>query len=42
MPKTQKDLKLNEKKTVDATTEKTEMLELSEKDFKAATVKMLQ
>lgn len=37
-----KDLKLNDKKTIDANIEMTEMLELSDKGLKAAIIKMLQ
>lgn len=39
--KHQEDLRLNEK-LIDAKTEIIEMLELSEKDFEAAMIKMLQ
>ena len=40
-PKHQEDLKLNEK-LIDAKTEMREILELSDKDFEAALIKMLQ
>lgn len=40
-PKHQEDLKLNEK-LIDAKTEMREMSELSDKDFEAALIKMLQ
>ena len=40
-PKHQEDLKLNEK-LIDAKTEMREMLELFDKDFEAALIKMLQ
>ena len=40
-PKHREDLKLNEK-LIDAKTEMREILELSDKDFEAALIKMLQ
>lgn len=40
--KNQDDTKLKEKKTADATTKMTQILEMSGKDFKVAMIKMLQ
>lgn len=40
--KNQKDLKLNEKESIDAKIKMTELLELSDKDFKAVRKRMLQ